>query len=660
MIKRVLPRSVVSGLAKIEWVGPRLLFRLHGRGWGFETCTWQDLVARVVAERPRHLSIDVYDTCLIRVLAGDQPIELAIKHRYASDPDLPSTAEIAADLEQEFCQPVPGAVAALKAIRDIAPNVTFVSDTDRSSELLASMLRWHGMFVDGDRLVASCEAGATKSKGDLYTEVWSAEEINEGVWHLGNSIWADGVMAAKSGLHPVHLDEADVNRYESTMAQVPESEGPAIAAAARTARLGIDADHRLGKLSTPQAEAQTLGAGLGQALVAFDLWLADQVTNERIAHLAFLARDGELPMRIAQILPADYWPGVSMAYLHCSRMVWGLASASAVGLEPWLRAGTKDDSAFLHTQRHDVPLSSLLTRIGMTNEDLASLGTDVAKRLQAVRSGQPLPVEAVEAWDELLLDTRVGEMILERSEQRRLLLIDYVRGEGLLESRLGMVDVGWSGRLAWHISNVLTSAGAQEPVHFHFGGTGVIPEVDEAIDIRRFAFDGSESHFFASSPVSCVETLTASGKPRVIDYRRNSDGEVQPVLGQAGFESDGDRADLWAGALRTAANMPSRKKLDEWGVQPTHLGEQVRALLALWWNTPTKAEAESIARLVFEHDEAGTAMRQLATPYSWGELLKRTSSMRAWRQGSEALTGRPLRQIVRSARLVRSRFESRR
>ena len=88
-----------------------------------------------------------------------------------------------------------------------------------------------------------------------------------------------------------------------------------------------------------------------------------------------------------------------------------------------------------------------------------------------------------------------------------------------------------------------------------------------------------------------METLTASGKPRVIDYRRNSDGEVQPVLGQSGFESDGDRADLWAGALRTAVNMPSRKKLDEWGVQPTHLGEQVRELLALWWNTPTKAEA---------------------------------------------------------------------
>jgi hypothetical protein len=444
------------------------------------------------------------------------------------------------------------------------------------------------------------------------------------------------------------------------MAEGAHGEGPAIAGAARSARLDIEHDVRSGTLTGAEADAQVLGAGIGQAIVAFDLWLADQVRREEVTTLGFLARDGELPMRIAQMFPADHWLGVSMSYLHCSRMVWGLASASAVGLDEWLRAGTKDENGFLETHRHDVPLASLLARIGITRDDLADLGQASHRGLIRVPLGEPLPAGAVDAWHGLLFDDRVGERILLRSNKRRQVLIDYARAEGLLEGRVGMVDVGWRGRLAWHISNVLRSAGAEEPIHFHFGGAKVIPEVDRAIDIRRFAFSGNEGDFFTSSPVSCVETLTASGKARVVDYRRNDDGGVIPVFGRSGFEGDGDRADLWAGALRTAAHVPSRKKLDEWGVGHDHLGPQVRALLACWWNDPTRAEVEAIAGIAFEHDEAGTAFCQVAIPYAWRELATKSPSQRAWRQGSEVITPSPARQLVRMGRALKVWSEQRR
>ncbi|MDH3294626.1 MAG: hypothetical protein OER95_09955 [Acidimicrobiia bacterium] len=654
----MLPRSAVSGLVRIPWAGPRVLFRLHRRGFGFDRVTWDELAALVLEERPRHLSVDVFDTCLIRDLAGDESIELAISHRLSTAPDRPQDGDqasiIADELERELCRPVVGAVAALRTIRTVVPDITFVSDTGRSSELLIHLLRWRDLFEDGDRLFASCEVGATKSRGDLFSRVWTEKERSDGVWHVGNSSWADGVMAAGRGLRPFQIVEADLNRYEATMAETAGSEGPVIAGAARLARLDIEADVGVGKLTPRQADAQILGAGIGQALVAFDLWLADQVERENITSLGFLARDGELPMRIAHLLPADYWPGVSVAYLHCSRMVWSLASASAVGLDEWLAAGTKDENAFLETHRHDVPLMSLLARIGLTVEDLEHFGPGGFRALRSVPTDRPLPAEAVEAWHELLFDQQVGELILERSENRRQLLVDYVQGEGLRAGRLGLVDVGWRGRLAWHISQVLRSAGAEEPIHFHFGGTKIIPEVDSTVDIRRFAFDGSESDFFTSSPVSCVETLTASGKPRVTDYRRTAGGEVVPLFDGGEFDNDGDRADLWAGALRTAANIPSRKKLDEWGVIPTHLGQQARHLLALWWNSPTKVEAEAIARIMFERDEAGTAFCQVATPYQWRELAHLTPSVRAWRQGSEAITPAPVRQMVKAGRYVKS------
>jgi hypothetical protein len=654
----VLPKDLVTGMAKAPWIGPRVLFRLHGRGLGFDAVTWPEAVEMVVRERPAEISLDVYDTCIIRDLAGDQPIELAIGHRRTVD-EVPESRDYATEMERELCRPVPGAVAGLRAMRSVVATVTFVSDTDRSSDLLIDLLRSFQLFEDGDRLFASCEVGATKSRGELFNRIWSEPGKAKSVWHLGNSTWADGAMAAKGGLRPVQIVEADINRYEAKLAEVAYSEGPAIASAARLARLDVANDLDQGKLSARQAEAQLLGADIaGQALVAFDLWLAEECQQFDVEHLGFLARDGELPMRIAQVLAADHWGNVSMAYLHCSRMVWALASASAVGLDDWIRAGTADSNAFLETQRHDVPLTALLSRIGVSVADVSSIKRPTHRDFLALDVHRPLPEDAVDLWHAVLSDPQIAELTIERSEARRRILIDYIRREGLAEGKVGLVDVGWRGRLAWHITSVMRSAGGQEPVHFHFGGTKVIPEVDQAITIRRFAFDGRTDDDLFVSPVSCVETLTASGKPRVVDYRRTSGGEVELVFGLSGEDDDGDRTDLWEGALRMASYIPSRKALDSWGVARTNLGPQIRELLAMWWNNPTRREAHAIADLAFEHDEAGTTFRPLASPYSLGELAGLSESPRAWPRGSEAVSPAPIRVLVRIAKRVRSAVRS--
>lgn len=641
-----------------------MLLRLHRRGLGFARMDWLELANAVDRHRPRVLSLDVFDTCLIRDLATDRPIEAAIVHRRGLDerPDV-DHAEI---LEREMCRPVPGAVQALPRIRAAGVRVVFVSDTDRSSDLLSELLRTHGLLEPGDLVIASCEEGATKAGGDLLREVFGPGgpvidgqsvstdlPLHSEIWHAGNNPWADGTMAARARLRPVELPEAELNRYENVIAAKSTGVGPAVAGAARRVRLEIDSEVRSGLLSPRRAEVQVLGADVaGQALIAFDLWVADQCRRNEVEHLAFLARDGELPLLVAQTMPADHWGGRPMSYLHCSRMIWGLASASAVGIEHWLAAGTSDDQAFLEVNRHDIPFHLLLSRIGLEVNELARFSA--ADRLRTIPSDQPLPHQAVDAWHELLFDSEVGGSILERSRQRRALLTDYLRSQGVDRGRLALVDVGWRGRLAWHISSVLRDLIDHEPIHLHFGGDKVIPDVDQEIDIRRFAFDGHGEPTAVSRPVSAVETLTASGKPRVIDYRRDASGEVELIFDQISGPEHGDRVDLWNGALRVAAALPSAKNLESWGIECDHLGTEVADLLGRWWNEPTPSEAKALARLAFEHDEAGASIRPLATPYSLSEVL--APSARQWPQGSEAITSWPLRLLVRAARSVKVRI----
>jgi hypothetical protein len=389
-------------------------------------------------------------------------------------------------LERTLCKPVPGVAEALDQIRSTGTQVVFVSDTDRSSALLIDILRSHGIFVDGDRLVASCEENATKSDGTLLPAVFgtrSRRDRRQAVWHVGNHLWADVTMAAAAGLRPIPMLDADLTRYERSMADRSTGPGPAVAAAARGARLAIDAEWRAGTLDDRQAAIRTLGAEVaGQTMVGFMLWAAEQCRAESVAHVGFLARDGELPLEVARAMPGDHWSGRSLRYIQASRFTWSLASAAALGVDQWLKVGTDEEDGFLHSKRHHIPFDALLARVGLQPADLS--GDPSNRGLARLDPGRPLPQSAVEDWVGLLADPRVHELIGERAENRLSLIVDRLRADGLPAGRYALVDVGWRGRLATQVSAVLSQVVGEEPIHLHFGGDKVLPDVDACDDAR--------------------------------------------------------------------------------------------------------------------------------------------------------------------------------
>ncbi len=628
------------------------MYRLQRLDVGYSVSEWPEVVRAVTRLRPDVVSVDVFDTCLVRDLASDQAVERAI--RLAADRSASSSPDgMAGEIERQLCRPVPGVEAHLREIRRADAEVVFLSDTDRPSELLIDLLRHHGIFADGDRLVSSCEAGSTKSDGRLFRSTWPDAGNGRVVWHVGNHLWADVAMAAAAGVIPRPLLEADTNRYERAMAARSGGYGPALAAAARLARLGIVADQRAGKLDPHRASVQRLGADVaGQAMAAFVLWVAEQCRVERVDHVGFLARDGELPFKVAAAMPADHWEGRSLRYIHCSRLTWSLAAASAIGVDRWLTEGTLDDDAFLHAKRHHVPLGALLARVGLTQADLVD--DPDHKWLAVLDQDTVLPEIAAADWEALLADPAVRERIAVRSDERLKLIVDRLRSEGMPAGRYGLVDVGWRGRLASQVSAVLAQVVGEEPVHFHFGGDKVLPDVDARVPIRRFAFDGVTDPFPIEAPVSCIETLTASGKPRVVDYRRAPDGSVELVFDRPAVGEAGDRSELWAGAMRMAELIPSRASLDRWGLAPESLAEETRQVLDRWWNRPTRHDADAFRGLTFEHDEAGTALRPLIRPYRLYELRRtEQGTSRQWPQGSAVISGRLMAGLVRSVRSAR-------
>ena len=650
--------ALQSGLSRatntIPWLGPRLALRLHRSGLGATHHTWCELAELIEGNRPQVLSVDVFDTCVVRDLLGDRPIEVAISSQLertaGSDLD---RRRIAADTESLICKPVPGVVEALRRIRATGVEIVFLSDTDRSSESLIAMLEQLSIFEPGDELIASCEAGATKSDGDLFGATWTQAELSsESIWHVGNNLWSDITMAEQAGLKAIPIVDGEPTRYESAMAVRPDSIGPAVASAARMARLTIEAEAE--KPSSTETRLEVLGAQVaGQPFAAFLLWAADRARVNGLDHLTFLSRDGELPLQMAKVMPVDHWDGITFSYLHCSRWSWMLAGAATHGIDTWMAAGTSDDKAFIHSNRDRAPFESILGRIGLGLDDLEN-----HHALSSLDPSRPLPADLVGDWETMLDDDAIRALILERATDRRDLIAGYLADLGLPRGRIGLVDVGWRGRLAWAMSPLVAEVTGHDPLHLHFGGNKILPDVEATTAIERFAFGGQATTARIDNPVSCVETLTASGRARVVGYERDSADSVAPVFErEVPAVRNADRRLLWNGAIRAASCLPSRSVLDQLGCSNAVLADEAVEVLALWWTEPERYEAEAMRGLSFEADDDGHSIRPVLAPYSPREISSEVTQPRQWQQGSVAVSPRPFGAALGLYRSLRQRIK---
>jgi len=650
--------SITQRLSSINWAGPRLLLRLHRAGYGFSTVSWSEFADRVEQERPDAVTIDVFETCVVRDLAGDRAIE-EVASRWATPTAVEGDAlasrrvEAVAELELDLCRPVPGAVDSLDRVRAVVGPIVFISDTDRASTLLTEMLQQRELFRSGDRLVASGEAGTTKSHGGLYDLIWTDRPGT--VWHLGNSNWSDGVMAAAHGYEPFDLAAGNLSRYEAALCQDPKGMGPVLAGAARSARLQLEDDYEQGKVDERTFGLRRLGTQVaGPTMAAFAFWIADQIDEHGIDHLGFLARDGELPQLITERVPDPVLRATDRSYVHLNRLAVTLATAPAIGIDAWVDEGTRDESDFLRARMYTISFGGLLQRIGFEPGDVATvMGGSFSLTTQD--PSEPLPASSTEHWLTLLADQSAKELVLTRAEERRSLIVDYLHQLGLLSAnQTAFVDVGWRGRIARLIDTALVEHFANPPIHLHFGGDRVPPEVDDRVEIHRFAFPGTTKIEPFDDPPSPVETITASGHPRVVDYHRAPSGAIEPIhqpettdVGRA------DRAELWHGAIAMAERLPEASRASAWGLHRGSLDTEAREVLRLWWYEPDRGEVAAMRSFAFEGDEAGAQVNAVAAPYALSDIIGRNRQRRQWREGSEAISPLPSKVGLRVAMLGR-------
>jgi FMN phosphatase YigB (HAD superfamily) len=679
----LLLRAVLRRAAATTSWGSRVLVALDRAAGSGGRATWDEVGPALVADPPALLSVDIFDTVLTRPLVGQDalllaagaalvdarattapperfleartraaaalpraPLEELYRHPQLTALGLaPSAWEIEDRVEAALLRPVPGAAAALAGVRAAGVPLVFLTDLHLHRDVLCRALRAHDLAQPGDELIISSEVGSAKSDGALFAQLPTERRH---IVHVGNDLWSDVAMAERAGIRGVPLGAAEPTELEALLGRRAGTSGPAIAAAARHARLAASGEGR-----HADALVETGADVAGQCFSAFLLWVRETCVDEGIHDVAFLARDGELLLQMARAMPADHWSGFTLDYLrYASRRAWTVAAAAALGIDAWMAVGNADDRSFINTSRHVVPFRSLLQRIALEPEDLGD-----HPPLATLDPAAPLPTARDGAWQELLADPAVRERIAERAAASHALLVEHLEQIGIGDRRLGLVDVGWRGQLAWMLSTVLRDITGADPVHLHFGGANVAAAVHGEVDIRRFAVDDSVAPLPFPHMVSCVETFTASGGARALGLERDDrSGEVRMVLGgEVAGVRNAAREIVWATAVDTAAALPPRAVLRRWGITAVPLDEEVRAVLTSFWTEPSRRHALAGSRLCFEVDDAGTVVGPVAAPYRVGELREDHPAPRQWREGSLRLTPQPARALFAAALQMRDR-----
>lgn len=218
---------------------------------------------------------------------------------------------------------------------------------------------------------------------------------------------------------------------------------------------------------------------VGPVMYRYTRWVLERAKKKGIKRLYFLARDGYLLCEIAKILCKKYGYDIEVRYLYCSRASLRMPSYHIISEEEMYK--------ILLLGGYYLTPKSVLLRAGLSiserKELYGELGVDEPDRCLGESEFNAL-CEKIKASE------KYKSLVLERSRQAYLPLIDYLKEEGLFEGdTVALVDSGWTGSMQRSLRQLLSSAGYRgKMVGFYFGMYVTPNDADDG-EYLTFYFD---------------------------------------------------------------------------------------------------------------------------------------------------------------------------
>jgi hypothetical protein len=416
-------------------------------------------------------------------------------------------------------------------------------------------------------------------------------------------------------------DAGGSTRYEKIMQAAsarPDDLPGRFALASRAARAEVTV------ASPREAAIRDVAAGVAApALAAFAIWLLEESRRRGVRRLRFLSRDGQVLYELTRRLASAADAAPDLEYVYSSRLTWSLAATDPRHLAetPWLL------NSFVKSNAGDV-----CARLGLPLPEFRQVLLDCGASLDpGARADQPAQAIALQRFASA---PEVAQAAGARITMMRHLVLDYAAQHQLADTGTGLVDIGWTGRMAGAFIELCEAAGMSRPAVLFWGHE---PRVTGWTDPRVAAYmyntaTGEGLRWRVPDVPFIMETFCMADHGIVSGYRKDATGTIHPEL----MSPETNPARDWGlGLYRSAlyafatALGPARE------LPPGDLRPVVHQVLDAFWCRPTRPEALAWGGYPYDSDPAGTAVRPLARPFTSADHSRED---RAWLAGSLALS----------------------
>ncbi|WP_149535702.1 HAD family hydrolase [Siccirubricoccus phaeus] len=433
---------------------------------------------------------------------------------------LPEAADFAALLlacevavEREVLRPIPGAAAALAALRAAERRLVAVSDFYLPEVVLRGLLARCGISLEGVPLFVSADHMASKRSGRLYQLVLGALGLSPPqLMMVGDNAHSDIAMARAAGCAALQVDAAAQHAFYAR------------------AEAGV-----CSPLRARTAWREAVGAapglrGAAPALVLFIERLYAAARQDGLRHLFFLAREGQVLLRLFERYQdcLGLAPGERIAchYLLASRRACYIASLGPLEAEEF---------ALLFRQYRRISLGEFLASLRIPAEQAGIFAQAIGTTLDAVE--EDFPTSACFARLRALPAFAAAYEALRHGQQANFRA--YLAGFGVDFARhpLALVDVGWKGTIQDCIAAAL---GAGVTLQGYY--LGLLQAGQEMAGKRGLLFSNIGHatpgfRIFAENR-ALFEILLHADHGSALSYERLPDGRVEARLEAAPEELD--------------------------------------------------------------------------------------------------------------------------
>ena len=420
------------------------------------------------------------------------------------------------EIEKKVLVPVQSILNKILNLHQKNISVIYISDMYLPDFLLKEILEKNGFWKDGDQLYVSSTSGKTKNDGSLFDLIAKENNYSFKKWyHWGDNKYSDYIIPGKKGIKS-HLVNHKFSNYEINLLNNGYFPGTDINQ--RFAGILKAIRYKIGE--SPEIN---LGCDIViPTITSFVFKIMEDARKNQINKLFFLARDGYLPYKIAELLQPLY-PDIKIEYLYTSRSALYFPGINSL------------------EKKELIEILGNLTGKKILEVFVDKTNIDISEFLSSKQKNQIIcsEKEGLTIIDKLYSSSKFINILSNEYQEQKQNVIAYFKQCGLAEKKQknAIVDIRGTRKCHEIINKILKSEQFISVKGYYFDVTENRCSINSAGDyISTFYSERYKNNNMKgiSGLYSVIEQyFCATGTLRTIKYKKNSQNIIEPVFEKA-------------------------------------------------------------------------------------------------------------------------------